>query len=66
MCDILNVELNLKEGVLYITPDKIQIKHHILWAKIHPALRQKLMIAKPVCLEKINSALPEEKIIDIR
>jgi hypothetical protein len=59
-------EINRVLGSDLVTSNDIELKHHIIFLKVHPAIRQKLFLNKKNTIEVINSVFPEECIIDIR
>jgi len=58
--------LNAEIGSDLVKVDNIKIEKHIIWLKIHPAIRQKLFFKKNEILETIKKHLPDEVLVDIR
>ncbi len=66
ICDVLNQRLKIENSDLAVRPEQLEVRKNILWLRINPAIRQRVFMDKSTCLEKINLALPEEKIVDIK
>ncbi len=62
ICDVLNKET----GINYLKPEMVELKKHIIWLKVNPAIRQKIFMQKAPCLEVLKQSFPEEFIVDIK
>ena len=62
IAEILNI--TCKIGVL--DSKSLEIKKGIVWLKVHPAVKQRIIMNKQKCLEELKKSLPTEVIVDIR
>ncbi len=62
------VALTINEciGVNALNLKSLEIRKNIVWLKVHPAVKQRISQKTTICIEAINSKLPELKIIDIK
>ncbi len=59
-------EINLLLGSDLVSSSEIDIKDHVLFLKVHPAIKNKVFLNKKDTIERINSVFLGECIVDIR
>jgi hypothetical protein len=58
--------LNEVCGVSAFSGTSFEIRKHVMWLKVHPALKQKVIMRKDMCISTINQRFPDQHIVDIR
>lgn len=62
ICDVLNKQTNMT----FLKPEMLEVKKHIIWLKVNPAIKQKIFMQKEPCLEALKQNFPEEFFVDIK
>ncbi len=59
-------EINLLLGSDLVSSSEIDIRNHVLFLNVHPAIKNKVFLSKKNTIERINGVFPDECIVDIR